>query len=361
MKITPTFLTLLVLFLPHAYPQEHTRPTLPKGSIARLGEGKIHKVVYSRDGSRLAVVASNRIWLYDTETYQEVAELTGHTGLVSSVAFSYAERTLVSASWDGTVRLWDADTGEFKRTIAEYPVPVKDVVFASVGFTLAIVVRDRVEVWISIPWSRQATLTGHTDEILCLAFGSRDTVIATGSADKTVRLWNGKTGELTRTLTRHTEEVTGVAFSRNGRTLASGSADGTVRLWYVPTGEHMRMLDWSYTPVISLTFRRDGKVLATGRGSVQMWNPVTGEYEGALPEGVRRVASIAFSPNKKVIASGGGWQKNTVRLWDAETGEMMRILTGHVGEVKHIAFSPDGTELVSICEDGTAFVWETTD
>ena len=361
MKLTPTFLTLLVLFLPQAYPQEHPYSTLPKDALVRLGEGKIRKVQYSPDGSRLAVVASNRIWLYDTETYDEVAELTGHTGIVSSVAFSYGKRTLVSGSWDGTVRRWDADTGEFRKIIAKYPDPVKRVVFAPFGYMLAIVVKDKVELWRNGPWELQATLTGHTDEIHSVAVDPGDEVVATGSADNTVRLWNRDTGELKRTLTRHTDEVTNVAFSPDGQTLVSGSLDNTVRLWYVPTGEHMRILDSHAYKLTEVTFHRDGKVLRTDSNSARLWDAVTGEYEGLLPEGVRGATSVAFSPSEKVIATGGGWQRNTVWLWDAETGEMKRILTGHVGAVTHVAFSPEGTELVSMCEDGTAFAWKMTD
>ena len=108
MKITATFLTFLDLFLPHAHPQAYTEPTLPKDAIARLGEGAINEIRDSPDGFRLAVVGSSRIWLYDTKIYQKVALLTGHTGLVSGIAFS-----LVNGSSDGTVRLWHVPTGEF--------------------------------------------------------------------------------------------------------------------------------------------------------------------------------------------------------------------------------------------------------
>ena len=79
MKITATLLMLLVLFLPNTYPQEYTQWNLPEGAVARFGKGSVQEILYSPDGSRLAVQSSIGIWLYDTETYREVALLAGHT------------------------------------------------------------------------------------------------------------------------------------------------------------------------------------------------------------------------------------------------------------------------------------------
>ena len=108
MKIAVTSLILLVLFLPCVYPQAEARSPLPKDALAQLGEGKVHKVQYSPDSFFLAAVGTDRIWLYDTKTYEEIAVLTGHTGIVTGVGFSHTERVLISGSADGTVRLWDA-------------------------------------------------------------------------------------------------------------------------------------------------------------------------------------------------------------------------------------------------------------
>ena len=111
MKITVTFLMLLIL-LPNAYPQEYTRWNLPEGATVRLGKGSVMTVLYSPDGSRLAVPSSIGIWLYDATTYQEVALIDGHMLGDSSIAFS--PDSTMAASWRGgdTVRLWDTETGK---------------------------------------------------------------------------------------------------------------------------------------------------------------------------------------------------------------------------------------------------------
>ena len=152
MKITPIFLTLLILFLPHAYPQEYAQWGLPEGAIARLGKGLINAVQYPPDGTRLAVATSIGIWLYDTATYREVALIAGHRGWVGSVIFSPDGNTLASVC-GGVLSLWDAVTGENRWTSTEI-MEAACVAFSPDGKLLASVSEDgTVLVW-KVPKSR---------------------------------------------------------------------------------------------------------------------------------------------------------------------------------------------------------------
>lgn len=124
MKITTTLLILLVLFLPNAYAQDYVRWSLPEGAVARFGKGDVRGIQYSPDGTRLAITTSIGIWLYDTATDREVALLTPYTRSIDRGVFSPDSTTIAGASDESMVRLWDAETGEQKHTLAGHTGPV---------------------------------------------------------------------------------------------------------------------------------------------------------------------------------------------------------------------------------------------
>ena len=197
----------------------------------------------------------------------------------------------------------------------------------------------------------------HADSVTSVAFSPDGTTLATGSRDKTARLWNVATGETIRTLTGHTKEVASVAFSPDGTTLATGSWDKTAQLWNVATGETIRTLTDDLKPVLAVAFSPDGTTLATGSWdkTAQLWNVATGETIRTLTGHTNEVASVAFSPDGTTLATGS--RDKTARLWNVATGETIRTLTGHTKDVLAIAFSPDGTTLATGSWDKTARLW----
>jgi WD40 repeat protein len=156
-----------------------------------------------------------------------------------------------------------------------------------------------------------------------------------------------------RTLKGHTEWVMSVAFSPTGQILASGSADKHVKLWDVQTGTLLRTLTSKYV-VLSVAFSPDGKILATGGGShpnnvgeIVLWDTQTWTLTKSLSGHMDKVFSVAFSPDGKTLASGS--QDRTVKLWDVQTGALKRTLVGHTDKVSSVAFSPDSKILASSC------------
>ena len=201
-------------------------------------------------------------------------------------------------------------------------------------------------------------LTGHTRGVESVAFSPDGKLLASGSWDNTIGLWNVETGREIRVLTGHTRGVESVAFSPDGKLLASGSWDTTIGLWNVETGREIRVLTGHTRGVNSVAFSPDGRLLASGSDdkTIRLWNVETGTGIGVLSKRhTRTVYSVAFSPDGRLLASG--YDDHTIRLWNVETGREIGVLTGHTARVNSVAFSPDGRLLASGSDDKTIRLW----
>jgi WD40 repeat protein len=217
-----------------------------------------------------------RIW--DTET-SNLSEFSGHTERVNSVAFSSDGKTLVSASLDGTIGTWSVGTGQWKPVnilkkahqgwIVTISFSPDGKIFASGG-------EDKIiHLWkVSNDESiKLKSLKGHFGSIDSIAFyptlpntiNKLSYVIATGSEDNTVRLWNCNNCEC-KILEGHRNRVRSVAFSLNGQLLATGSEDCTIRLWNVSninTPQPIGVLEGHESRIWSVAFSLDGNILAS--------------------------------------------------------------------------------------------------
>ncbi|BCR89976.1 WD40 repeat domain-containing protein [Aspergillus chevalieri] len=208
-------------------------------------------------------------------------------------------------------------------------------------------------------WSAEIqTLEGHSGSVLSVAFSADGQTVASGSGDRTIKLWDVTIGEERRTLKGHSNCVWSVAFSPDWQTVASGSRDNTIRLWDVTTGEERRTLKGHSGSVLFVAFPADGQTVASGSGdrTIKLWDVTTGEERRTLKGHSNCVWSVAFSPDWQTVASGSGDQ--TIKLWDVTTGEERQTLKGHSKWVRSLAFSPDGRTVasrVSLSDDWVAF------
>ncbi|CAI7597639.1 unnamed protein product [Penicillium pancosmium] len=238
---------------------------------------------------------------------------------------------------------------------------VRSVAFSPDGQLLASGSHDEtIRLWDTATGAVQQTLEGHSDWIRSVAFSPDGRLLASGSYDRTIRLWDTTTGIVQQTFEGHSGPVNSVAFSPDCRLLASSSDDETVRFWYTTVGDVKQILKGHSGPVSSVAFSPDGRLLASGSSDeiIRLWDIATGAVYQSLEGHSDRVNSVTFSPDGQLLASGS--DDKTIRLWDIATGGIKQTVESHTDLVNSVAFSPDGRLLASGSHDQTIQLWDTT-
>ena len=200
-------------------------------------------------------------------------------------------------------------------------------------------------------------LEGHSYWINTVSFSPDSKILASGSRDTTIKLWDVKTGKLIRTI-EDSGSIVSISFSPDGKTLASGSGDHTIKLWNVNTGEEIKTLNKQGKYGFSISFSPDGKTLASGSDdkTIKIWDVKTGKEIITLNGHKAGIYSVSFSPDGKTLASGS--VDKTIKLWDVKTGKEIKTLNGHSNEVRSVSFSPDGKKIASGSFDNTIKIWD---
>lgn len=286
------------------------------------------------------------------------AVLLGHSDVVHHAAFMPGDGKVVTASWDGTIRVWDASTGKALATI-DTGLPVNVVAASPDGRSFAAAGRGALTVWDARTGKKTADLEGHGGErknVVYADYSPDGRLLASAGADGTVRVWDPSGRKPPRVLSGHESGVVAVRFSPDGRRLYSASGDKTIRVWDPATGKELAVWRGHENTVRGLAPSRDGKfvVSASYDGTARVWDAARGEVVRVqkVPGGVVNMAELL--PDGRLLTCG---RDAYARIWGADGAEPEAVLSGHEGWVESFAVSRDGARAATTGWDKTVRLW----
>jgi len=323
--------------------------------------------------SRFALSASDdgTIRMWDLERAIESGRLIGHNGCILSVAISPDGRYALSCSDDRTVRLWDIETAKEVIKFEGSVENITNLVFSPDGrLALSCGYENVLRLWEVESGRELSRLEGHTEWVNCIAFSPDGSQALSGSTDCSVRLWDIQSREEILQFKGETDisSVNCVAFSPNGKTALSCGYDDLVYIWDVRQGKEIQRLEGHKSMVFSAAFSPDGSRIVSGGNdmTIRLWDVESGRELRRFEDHNECVLSVAFTPDGHRFLSGGGdtWNENAdlikgndyiLRLWDIErSGEAIeyREFAHFDGEVSHMEGHRDPVTGVVFSPDG---------
>jgi WD40 repeat protein len=256
----------------------------------------------------------------ETQAIRPCHKFEGHTHDVDGVIHLPGGQRMMTASWDGSLRVWNLHTGK----------------------------------QIGNDWRDGES---GVDTISLSLDGKK---VASGGDDGAVRSWDVDTGEVIAKWVGHTSVVHCVCWSQDGGRVVSGSDDGTARVWDVESGKTVLTIETGLTEVHAVIYSPDTTMIATGgisseREYLKIWDAKTSKLLANLKGHTATVWCLAWTANGQTLISGS-WDYS-VRTWNTTTWQQISVLRGHTSNIIGIAISVNGRILASASADKTARLW----
>lgn len=314
----------------------------------RFPNGSVWSVHFSPDSQMLAAGGNTETAIYNTNTWKP-AHIIPSKGLVYSARFDPTDpHEMATADQTGTVRLWNAETGDLIRSFSGMTSATRDVTFSPNGKQLAAGSEDgTVIVWNADTGSRVQTIDNNGQQVSSVCFAPQAGELITADQNATIKYWSIATGRQTFSLHGHTGRIVDLDLSNDGRWLATASWDKTAMVWDTSlrtsdTIPLQRYLTPANTPALSQNGSRAAGLCTAG--SIAVWDTTTGTHPRTIyvpqnPGPRNAVPVLAFVPNSDELITV---DQRGVAYWNSNTGKGIQKASLTVSGVKAIAVSPDG-------------------
>lgn len=288
------------------------------------------KIAFNPDGKTYATTDDQYGFsIRDTQTHKQKKRIddTLHPVFSGEIILSPDGKLIAMLRYKSPIHVWDTNTGQLKFTLIEHPM-------------------TRLPNHVHMHYNQPFVFEG-------VAFSPDGNIIACGSMDGPIRLWDLNNGKLTKRLNGHDSFVNSMVFNRDGKFLATGSDDGFILVWNTETWEHVLFHDAQLFSVSCLSYNRDGSFLAAGSptGEIFLFDVEKGIAIKSFKGHIRRVSRLMFSHDGRHLASAG-WDRS-VRLWDIDTAIQLKTLSAPTSRTspedddywKTLMFTHDGNLL----------------
>ncbi|XP_046863829.1 uncharacterized WD repeat-containing protein alr2800-like isoform X2 [Xenia sp. Carnegie-2017] len=323
----------------------------------------VYCLALSHCGTKLAsgsYDSTTRIWNLDT--YKLLFTMEAEGGFVNALDFSIDDKRLFTGSNDGNLRVWDVANGKLLSAIATHKtnIHIRGLCTTRDGRMIATGSLDfTIKLWDASTLIHVATLKGHTDTVYAVAATYDSKMIVSASGDKTLKIWNLQSFRELRTLKGHQGEIYSVAVSSDSKYIVSGGQDMHVRLWCFQTGKSLFCFKGHSQSIRSVLIISNGRKALTGSQDKTfcMWDLDTNKHinDNSFRGHCEDVMDIAVTQDGLNCVSSS--MDGTMKIWKCIEAEERFTLRGHTKRVINVSISNDSRHVVSLGKDSLIKVW----